>query len=129
MLHGTDFDQIRAVVGLYLDGMIRGQADKLRQAFHPKATATGHYQGTYPNDPPEVFIADWLALEPLPPETPYAADLTLIDLTGDVAVAKVTNTCFGDDYTDYLTLIRHDGAWQITHKAWFCHPQTVGTNP
>lgn len=121
MLHGTDIDQIRAVVTLYLEGMIWGQPDKLRQAFHPKATATGHDQGTCLNDPREAFIADWLALGSTPPGTPYAAEMTLIDITGDVAMVKVTNTCFGDDYTDYLTLLKDADHWQITHKAWFTH--------
>lgn len=53
---------------------------------------------------------------------PFAADIAMIDITGDVAVVKLTNTCFGDDDTDYLTLTKPEGHWQIAAKAWFVHP-------
>ena len=122
MLTGNDFDQIRAVVTLYLDGMFWGEPEKLRQAFHPKATATGHYQGSYWNNPRDEFIVDWMAEETLAPGTPYSAGLTFVDVTGDMAMAKVTGRYLGDDYTDFLTLIKDSGQWQITHKAWFAHP-------
>lgn len=127
MLVGNDFDNIRAVVVLYLEGMIWGQPDKLVRAFHPKATAAGHDFGAFFNSPRDEFIPDWMKLATLPAGTPYAAALVSIDITGDIAVVKVTNTCFGDDYTDYLTLIKTDGRWQITHKAWFTHPKPPET--
>jgi hypothetical protein len=46
----------------------------------------------------------------------------MIDQAGDIAVVKVTSRYFDDDYTDYLTLLRDQGTWLITHKAWFAHP-------
>ena len=46
---------------------------------------------------------------------------SLIDITGDIAVVKVTDECFGTVWTDYLTLIRHEGQWQIVMKAFFNH--------
>ena len=122
MLTDTDFQDIRAVVILYLDGIVWGDADKLRRAFDPRANATRHFDGRLWNDPRDTFIADWVAAPPLPDGTPYKADISMIDVTGDIAVAKVTCEYFGDDYTDYLTLLKNQGAWQITHKAWFAHP-------
>ena len=125
-MQNTDHIAIRAVVTLYLEGMIWGQPDKLRRAFHPKATAAGHFDGSYTNTGPVDFIPEWLGLGTLPPGTPYTSEITRIDVTGTIAFAKVTDTCFGDDYTDYLTLIRDQGQWQITHKAWFVHPKAPG---
>lgn len=122
MLTDPPFQEIRAVVVLSLDGILWGDADELRRAFGPKATATGHFDGKLWNDPRETFIADWVAAPPLTDRTPCKADFTMIDLTGDIAVVKVTCPCFGLDYTDYLTLLKDEGAWQITHKAWFAHP-------
>ena len=124
MLTGTAFDDLRAVVILYLEGMIWGEPDKLRQAFHPKAHATGHEDGIYYHVARDAFIAEWQTLATLPPGTPYTAEITLVDVTGDVALVKVTNTCFGNDYTDYLTLVKSQTHWQITHKAWFTHPKS-----
>jgi hypothetical protein len=33
----------------------------------------------------------------------------------------VTDDCFGTTFTDYLTLIKHEGRWQIVMKAFFDH--------
>jgi hypothetical protein len=121
----TDTDAIRAVTLLYLQGMVWGQADKLRMAFHPTATATGHFAGEYLSAGREAFIAEWLGLGPLPPGTPFECDIVMVDITGDVALVKVRDTCFGDDYTDCLTMIKIEGRWQITHKAWFVHPRAT----
>ena len=124
-MSNADHDALRAVATLYLEGMIWGQPDKLERAFHPKATATGHFEGAYLNSGRDDFIPEWVGLGSLLPGTPYAHQITVLDVTGDVACVKVTDTCFGDDYTDYLTLIRDDGQWQITHKAWFVHPKAL----
>lgn len=118
----TDDQDIRAVVTLYLDGILWGDADKLRRAFDAKANATGHFGGRLWNDARETFIPDWVAAPPLADGTPYQSVIDMIDRAGDIAVVKVTSRYFDDDYTDYLTLLRDEGAWQITHKAWFAHP-------
>ncbi len=122
MPHDTDVSDIRAVVMLYLDGIQWGDADKLRRAFAARATATGHFEGRLWHDPRETFIADWVAGAPLPDGTPYQADIAVIDVTGDIAVAKAACPYHGAHYTDYLTLLKDEGVWQITHKAWFAHP-------
>ena len=122
-MSNAEHDALRAVAILYLEGMIWGQAEKLKRAFHPKATAAGHFAGDYLYSSRDDFIPEWLALDPLPPGTPFAHTITMLDVTGNVACLKVTDTCFGDDYTDMLTLIRDQGQWQITHKAWFVHPK------
>jgi hypothetical protein len=122
-MSNADHAALHEVAMLYLEGMIWGQADKLRQAFHPKATAAGHFAGDYLSSGRDDFIPEWLSLVALPPGTPFAHTVTVLDVTGNVACLKVTDTCFGDDYTDVLTLIRDQGQWQITHKAWFVHPR------
>jgi hypothetical protein len=121
----TEHDALRAVAILYLEGMIWGQRDKLERAFHPKATAAGHFDGAYFNTDRHAFIDEWLGLGSLPPGTPFVSEISVLAMTGDVALVKVTDTCFGDDYTDYLTMICDEGTWQITHKAWFVHPRAT----
>lgn len=113
-----DADEIRAVVTDYLEGMIYGDAAQLARAFHPKAVAFGRYRGQLEWDMRDQFIPSWTALGPLPRGTPYAAEVLSVDVTGDVAVVKLTDTCFGDDYTDFLMLIRDMGRWQIMAKSF-----------
>ena len=45
----------------------------------------------------------------------------MIDVTGDIAIVKVTDECFGTTWTDYLTLSRDGGQWQIVMKAFYNH--------
>ena len=37
-------------------------------------------------------------------------------------VVKLWDRCFGDSYTDYLTLMRDGARWQIISKAYYVHP-------
>jgi hypothetical protein len=55
------------------------------------------------------------------PGTPYTAAIESLDVTGNVAIARVTDACFGTFFTDYLTLIKDSGPWQIVMKAFFDH--------
>lgn len=125
MALGSEHDAVRAVVVDYLEGMVWGDEEKLRRAFHPGALQVGHFGETYEFFPLEEFIR-WLRDEETQPAgSPYVAELVSIEVTGTVAVAKVTDTCFGTDFTDYLVLVKdrptQDGRWQIVTKAYHVH--------
>ncbi|WP_103256749.1 nuclear transport factor 2 family protein [Tabrizicola aquatica] len=125
MAWGTEHDAVRAVVVEYLEGMCWGDAAKLRRAFHPGALQVGHFAETYEFFPLEEFI-DWLkAEETAPAGSPIIAELLSIEVTGTVAVAKLTDTCFGTDFTDYLVMVKDrpdaEGRWQIVTKAYHVH--------
>ncbi len=125
MRGGAEHDAVRQVVVDYLEGMCWGDEAKLRRAFHPGALQVGHFGGVYEVFPLEEFI-DWIRTEATEPEgTPYVAELLSIEVTGTVAVAKLTDTCFGTDFTDYLVLVKDrpdaSGHWQIVTKAYHLH--------
>lgn len=121
-----DRSAIETVVRDYLEGMIYGQAERLERAMHPLCMQAGHYKGSYEFFPRDAFIESLKLEKMLSPGSPYEAAIVSIDMTGDVAVAKVTDDCFGTSFTDYLTLIRHDGRWQIVMKAFFDHANGRG---
>lgn len=58
----------------------------------------------------------------MPEGTPHREELLSIEITGAVAIAKVTDTCFDTDFTDYLVLVKDrpdaTGRWQIVTKAY-----------
>lgn len=125
MAFGTEHDAVRAVVVDYLEGMVWGDEEKLRRAFHPGALQVGHFAETYEFFPLEEFI-QWIRDEETQPAgSTYVAELLAIEVTGTVAVAKVTDSCFGTDFTDYLVLVKDrptpDGRWQIVTKAYHVH--------
>jgi hypothetical protein len=125
MSWGAEHDAVRRVVVDYLEGMCWGDEAKLRRAFHPGALQVGHFADTYEFFPLEEFIA-WLKAEATEPEgSPIIAELLSIEVTGTVAVAKLTDTCFGTDFTDYLVMVKDrpdsSGRWQIVTKAYHVH--------
>lgn len=125
MSFGSEHDAVRAVVVDYLEGMVWGDEAKLHRAFHPGAIQVGNFRGTYEYLSAQEFI-DWVIAEKSEPEgTPYVAELVSIEVTGTVAVAKVTDSCFGADFTDYLVLVKDQpgprGKWQIVTKAFHVH--------
>lgn len=125
MVWGAEHDAVRAVVVDYLEGMCWGDEAKLRRAFHPGALQVGHFGETYEFFPLEEFIA-WLKGEETEVEgSPIVAELLSIEVTGTVAVAKLTDTCFGTDFTDYLVMVKDrpdaQGRWQIVTKAYHVH--------
>lgn len=125
MAWGAEHDAVRAVVVDYLEGMCWGEEAKLRRAFHPGALQVGHFGETYEFFPLQDFI-DWVKGEATARAgSPIIAELLSIEVTGTVAVAKLTDTCFGTDFTDYLVMVKDrpgsEGRWQIVTKAYHVH--------
>jgi hypothetical protein len=116
-----DADDIRAVVTDYLEGMIYGDVDQLQRAFHPRSIAFGRFRGQLEWEVRDDFVRSWSSIRPLPRGSPYAAEVLSTDIADDIAVVKLTDTCFGDDFTDWLMLVRDMGHWQIMAKAFHVH--------
>lgn len=122
---GSEHDAVRSVVIDYLEGMVWGDEERLRRAFHPGALQVGHFAETYEFFPLEEFIR-WLKGEETQPSgTPYVAELLSIEVTGTIAIAKLSDTCFETEFTDYLVLVKDKpdatGRWQIVTKAYHVH--------
>jgi len=125
MTVGKEHDAVRQVFLDYLEGMIWGDEERLRRAFHPDAIQVGHFADIYEFFPLREFI-DWVKNEETqPPGSPYAAELLSIEVTGTVAIAKLADACFGSQFTDYLLLVKDRpdaaGRWQIVTKAYHVH--------
>jgi hypothetical protein len=121
MVPYEDIEAIRGVVRLYLEGMIYGEPEKLRQAMHPLCMQAGHDKGRYEFFPRDEFITLVGQEKPQPAGSAYPAEFQMIDITGDLAMVKLSDDCFGYSWTDYLTLIKHEGTWQIVMKAFYGH--------
>lgn len=117
----TNESEIQAVVTLYLEGMIYGQYDLLRRAMHPLCMQAGNYNNEFEFMPRDEFIEAIKSYPKEPEGSPINFAIKMIDITGDIAVAKVTDDCFGTTWTDYLTLIKRDGTWEIIMKAFYDH--------
>ncbi len=105
----------------YLEGMCRADEARLRAAFHPAAAVVGHYEGALEWLSLDEFVASCRAAGALPADADYHWKVLARDETGDVATVKLEDDYLGARFTDYLTLINHEGRWQIVNKTYHLH--------
>ena len=115
------FAAILAVARDYLDGMVYADEAQLRRAFHPQCMMVGHYRGRLEFDPIGDFIVAVMKAGGPKRGTPYYNEIVSIDITGDMAVVKLTDDYLGERFTDYLTLLQHEGNWLIVNKVFYVH--------
>ena len=120
----TEEARVRAVVERYIDGTYTGDAQKLRDCFHPDAVMNGYLEGKLFLGGPEPFFDD-IANKPSMASAgaPYKADITEIQVVGDVAQATLKETGFAGKFafTDFFHLVKQDGEWTITSKTFTNH--------
>ncbi|MEM0963627.1 MAG: nuclear transport factor 2 family protein, partial [Bacteroidota bacterium] len=113
----ADLDAVRVPLELYLQGQAEGDGDFMRQAFHPDATVSWMRDGEVAQRTAEEFAA-LFTRGPAGDEADRQRRIVSIDVTGDVAVARLELDYPGAFITDYMTLLRVDGEWRIIHKAY-----------
>lgn len=112
--------EIEAVVHKYLDGLYEGDADLLASVFHPSSALVREQDGTVSRVP----VADWLAAvrgRPSPKARGIVRndEVLQIDEAGPTTgFAKVKCAIPPRNPTDYLSLVKADGRWQIVQKVY-----------
>ena len=121
-----DYDAIHRVLQLCTEGEAKGDAAKLREAFHPDARMFGSIAGTRYDVPIEELFE---LAESEPADTGnYRSRILSVQQTGDAAVGVVAEEGYWGSLTfiDYFQLARIEGDWKIVSKL-FAH--TAGEPP
>jgi hypothetical protein len=120
-----DYDAIRHVVQLCLDGEATGDVGKLREAFHRDAWMFGDLAGTRYDVPIQTLFD--MAVEAPADTGNYRSRILSIAHLGDVATATVAEEGYWGtvSFVDFLSLCRIEGTWKIVNKT-FAH---VGGEP
>ncbi len=112
--------EIEAVVKTYLDGLYEGDTEKLARVFHPTSALT-HDMG----DGLKVVPRDaWLEAvrnrpSPQSQELSRHDEIVQIDQAGPTtAFVKVKCAMPPRFFTDYLSLLKIDGRWQVAQKVF-----------
>ena len=106
---------IRATIQHYFDGGM-----EVRKAFHPSARMTFVADTGLTIVPIETYIAraeEGARRNPANRGWPERR-IAEIDITGDAAVAKLELASPQAAVTDYMTLLKIDGAWLIVNKSF-----------
>ncbi len=109
----ADEDAVRETIQAYFDGYTAGDTEMLSKAFHPDSHVKFLMRGQYSNwnrdDFFGIFDENW--------NHEITSEIYDIDITGTAACAKVAVTLVGKvKWTDYISLLKIDGTWQIVHK-------------
>jgi hypothetical protein len=117
----SDVAEIEKVLQVYFDGLYEGDTKKLAQAFHPAA----HLYSAGPDGKAaDLPRADWFKnVESRPSGKAKGSErrdrIVSIDFSGPAtAFAKVECQLPPRYFTDYLTLLKADGRWQVISKAF-----------
>jgi hypothetical protein len=116
------YSEIADVVKTYVEGMCRNDPEKLRAAMHEKSCCIGHFDGGLEWLERDDFIAVVDDAVDAPDPAPRYA-INAMSVAGDVATVQVADTWLGMAYDDTLTMLYHEGRWQIVAKVFFLRPE------
>lgn len=107
----------RIITDGYAKGILDDNFDTIMTSFHPDATMYGIFDGELL--PGSIRnLAGYCEKFGAGEKTGMIARLDVLDMTTTTAVVRIDieNAPCGSDYTDYHSLIKLDGKWQIVSK-------------
>jgi hypothetical protein len=117
----SEIAEVEKTLRIYFDGLYEGDTRKLGAAFHPLSHL---YSVGTDGSAADVPRADWFKMVESRPSAKSKGDerrdrIVSIDFSGPAtAFAKVECQLPPRYFTDYLTLLKIDGRWQVIAKAF-----------
>jgi len=108
---------VRAAVQHYLIAHATGDGAHHEMVFHPEAKLFWVRDGALNTRTSAEYIAGSPG-KPADDEEQRRREITLVDVTGDAAVAKVVLDYPNALFTDYMSLLKIDGEWRIVNKTF-----------
>lgn len=112
-----DHQAVLMAVSEYFKGVFSGEVDRLRAVFHPRAALFAEIRGEAYYKPLEEYL-DVVAHRKSPEALgePFLMKPISVEVTHNMAFAKVHCPMLGYNYYDYLSFVRQDGRWIIVNK-------------
>ncbi|WP_271784406.1 nuclear transport factor 2 family protein [Aquimarina algiphila] len=112
----SDYLQVEKTVSYYLDGGTNNDFETLKKAFHETATMKFIRNGEYR----EVNALEFFkkAVKPGPKQN-RKTHISYINVTGNVASAKLQIDYETFSFIDYMNLIKIDGEWKVVSKIFY----------
>ena len=116
--HSAEFQAVAAVVTDYFDGLYHSDVNRLKRVFHPMAHYVSVTDGTLLYRTMEEYFPV-VAARPSPASRgePRADRILSIEFAGPLTARAVLNCAIGEKFfTDWLTLVKLEGRWQVMSK-------------
>lgn len=121
----SDSAAIRAAALDYIEGWYAGDAERMRRALHPELVK----RILVVDEERGLTFLDGMGMTKLVegtragagtqvPESERRTDVTILDVFGNAASAKID----AGGWIDYLQLVRQDGRWLIANVLWERRP-------
>lgn len=112
-----DFDDVMVPLNLYLQAHATGNGELIHRAFHPEARVFSVDGDTLAQLSVEEFAALFSGA-PAPDESQRHRRIVNLDITGNVASAKIELDYPDVFFTDYMSLLRVGNEWKIINKSF-----------
>jgi Putative lumazine-binding len=112
-----DHQSILVVLADYFNGLYTGDTGLLRSVFHPGAALFADLNGQPYHKSLDEYL-EGVENRESPEELgePYQMKVLSLDVTHNIATAKVHVPARGNNYYNYLGLVKRDGGWIIVNK-------------
>jgi FKBP-type peptidyl-prolyl cis-trans isomerase 2 len=111
-----DFEDVVATVSKYVEGLRVGSIEGLIKAFHNDAVMYGFNNKLLGGSIKNLY--DFVEKNGTAPEIKTRIDVLAITPTTAVVRIDMEKDAIGANYTDFHTLIKIDGTWQIIAKVF-----------
>lgn len=112
---GSEEAAVRAALEHYLQGHATGDGSHHAKVFHEVADLYWMRDGELQTRTSEEYIAGAPG-SPAADEARRRRRITMVDVTGDAAVARIELDYPNALITDYMSLLKIDGEWRIVNK-------------
>lgn len=120
MAMSGDFQDVTAVLAVYFDGLHFADSKRLAQVFHPQAQYVCVTDGTLLyRDMATYFTVVDARVSPASKGEARQDEIVSIEFAGPVTARAMLHCSIGDRFfTDFLTLIKLEGRWQVISKVF-----------
>ncbi|KAJ5669421.1 hypothetical protein N7462_010491 [Penicillium macrosclerotiorum] len=111
-----EYEEVNAVANIYIDGMKNSDWSILASAFRETASVYAHISGKW-TESNMHHLHEMLENYPKVPD--FTHNVSVISMTPVVAVVRIEIDYVDtfNPFTDFITMAKVDGKWQIVSKA------------
>jgi hypothetical protein len=117
VIQAQDYTDVIATATRYVEGVRTGTAEDVATAFNDEAMMYGFINGER-FDGPISNLYDFIKVNGGAPALSTHLDVIAITPTTAVVRVELEKDALGADFTDFLTLLKEDGAWRILVKVY-----------
>jgi hypothetical protein len=117
LAQSSDDAEVRQAIEHYLLGHATGDGAHFRQVFHPQSRLFWIRDGQLATRTSDEYIAG-ASGKPADDESQRKRRISSIDITGNAAMVKVELDYPRAKFTDYMSMLKIDGKWQIVNKTF-----------